>query len=112
MTHYTSGSKQLKWEQIGFGATLLAMQELRVPFVREQLESMLVGLGEQFMQFAFSVPGYLERTIKELPSLCPAPLFPISRPVITGTSHSLIREIQAVTTAKVCSPRKRSVRRR
>jgi hypothetical protein len=65
----SSGSKQLKWEEIGFGATLIAMQELRVPFVREQLESMLVGIGEQVMNSALSIPGYLEHTIKKLPNL-------------------------------------------
>ncbi len=42
----SSGTKQLKWEDIGFAASLIAMQELRVPFMREQLESTMIGVHD------------------------------------------------------------------
>lgn len=60
------GAKQLKWKEIGFGASLIAMQELRVPYVRDQLASAMIGLQEQVVNFSLSVPGYLERVLKEL----------------------------------------------
>jgi hypothetical protein len=59
----SSGFKQLKWDDFASGATLIAMQELRVPFIREQLEASLKGIIEQYMNFMFSIPGYLERTL-------------------------------------------------
>ena len=62
----SSGTKQLKWEEIGLGASLIAMQELRVPYMREQLASVMIGIQEQVMNFSLSIPGYLERVLKEL----------------------------------------------
>jgi hypothetical protein len=62
----SSGNKQLKWEEIAFGASLIAMQELRVPSMREQLASAMIGIQEQMINFSLSVPGYVERTLKEL----------------------------------------------
>jgi hypothetical protein len=62
----SSATKQLTREEIASGASLIAMQEVRVPFMREQLETVMVGAQEQVMNFALSIPGYLERKLKEL----------------------------------------------
>jgi hypothetical protein len=62
----SSGNKQLKWKEIAFGAGLIAMQELRVPYMREQLASAMIGFQEQLMNFSLSVPGYLERVLTEI----------------------------------------------
>ncbi len=60
------GARQLNWQEIAFGASLIAMQELRVPLMREQMESAMIGFQEQLMNFSLSVPGYLERVLREL----------------------------------------------
>jgi uncharacterized protein DUF4238 len=62
----SSDTKQLTWEEIALGASLIAMQELRVPYMREQLASVMIGIQEQIMNFSLSVPGYVESVLKDL----------------------------------------------
>jgi len=58
--------KQISVQELAYAATLIAMQELRVPFARQQMENAMLGMQEQVMRFALSVPGYLERSIEKM----------------------------------------------
>src|SRR5262249_812139 len=61
-----STSAQLNWEDRGKLSALIAMQEVRVPWMREQYEHMMLRTGESFMYHALQIPGYLERTLKKM----------------------------------------------
>jgi hypothetical protein len=53
-------------EEIGYGATLIAMQELRVPFKREQLSTMMKTSADLHLKSAMSHPGIMESVFQEL----------------------------------------------
>jgi hypothetical protein len=59
-------SKQLHWEERMQATALIAFQELRVPYMREQLARMMKGLLKGFMNSAIGVPGMLEKDINKL----------------------------------------------
>ena len=62
----SDGSTQLKMEEIVRGATLIAIQELRVPHMRHQLLTMVKGVGNSFLKSAMSQPGLMESTFRTL----------------------------------------------
>ena len=59
-------SKQLHWEERIQATALIAFQELRVPYMREQLARMMKGLIKGFMDSAIGVPGMLEEDLNKL----------------------------------------------
>jgi hypothetical protein len=62
----SDGFRQLKMEEIVYGATLLAVQELRVPSMRHQLLVMMKATGNSFVKAMMSRPGLIESTFREL----------------------------------------------
>jgi Protein of unknown function (DUF4238) len=62
----SKGEKQLTLQEITHGASLIAMQELRVPFKRDQLSIMMTQIGESFLNTMMSAPGHVERTLQEM----------------------------------------------
>jgi hypothetical protein len=62
----SDGFRQLKMQEIVHGATLIAVQELRVPSMRHQLLTMMKGVGNSFLKSIMSRPGLMESTLREL----------------------------------------------
>jgi len=59
-------SHQLKWpERIQISA-FIAVQELRVPFAREQLENLMHGITTSFINSTLKTPGLIENAINEM----------------------------------------------
>ena len=57
---------QLNWREREQIAIMVAMQELRVPFMRDQLSQMMKGIHTSFMHSIISKPGLLERNLEDL----------------------------------------------
>jgi len=62
----SQGTKQLNSQERLQGANLIAMQELRVPFMRDQLSNMMKGIYTSFMHSKVSTPGMLEKHLEDL----------------------------------------------
>jgi hypothetical protein len=58
-------TRQLNWQERLHATALIAVQELRVPYMREQLSEMMKGLYTAFMHRTVSEPGRLEKYLKE-----------------------------------------------
>ncbi len=56
--------KQLTWQEREQGAILVAMQELRVPYMRDQLSHMMEELYTSLFQSRIFAPGLLERHLE------------------------------------------------
>jgi len=59
-------TKQLNWDERMHATALIAFQELRVPYMREQLSQMMRGVLKAFMQSDGAVHGMLENGLKGL----------------------------------------------
>jgi len=59
-------TKQLSWREREQVAILVAMQELRVPFMRDQLSQMMKEIHTSFMHRIISIPGLLEKHLEDL----------------------------------------------
>jgi hypothetical protein len=62
----SSHMKQLNWREREQMAILVAMQELRVPFMRDQISQMMKGIHTSFMHRIISMPGLLEKHLENL----------------------------------------------
>jgi len=58
--------KQLIWREREQVAILVAMQELRVPFMRDQFSQMMKGIHTSIMDRIISMPGLLEKHLENL----------------------------------------------
>jgi Protein of unknown function (DUF4238) len=54
------------WEDRGWLAGLIAIHEMRVPWMREGLDAMTAQMMKQLMRAAVHAPSYLEGTIKRM----------------------------------------------
>jgi hypothetical protein len=58
--------KQLNWDERFHGANLIATQELRVPFMRDQFSNVMKKFYTSFMHSSIAVPGMLEKDLRQL----------------------------------------------
>jgi hypothetical protein len=59
-------SHQLNWPERVQVSALIAVQEFRVPFAREQLEKMMHGIANSFVNSALNTPGVIEGALDEM----------------------------------------------
>ncbi|MBI4165281.1 MAG: DUF4238 domain-containing protein [Acidobacteria bacterium] len=61
-----SNNIQLNWDDRGRVAFFVALQELRVPWTRQNFEEVYAHLADHLMKFTARVPGLLENELEEL----------------------------------------------
>jgi hypothetical protein len=62
----STDAEQLGWQELTAAATLVAMQELRVPFKRQQISIMMKSAGDSRLKSAMARPDFFEESLAQL----------------------------------------------